>query len=188
MDQFDITKWNKNRYLVEAGEGTSQANELAKLINSAIDSIDDNLSYKDFAMAVAIILKDEYGSHNFEPFMGVLHGELGMNESLNEYGEYNDIADSLQAEMRKLFGDSVYTSMGSYGDDRPDSDPLKGKGYGQIFFRETNDLPDNEWKKVINFLKSKGFEITSESNYYEEDPGERIYYPKIQFHFNRSEI
>jgi hypothetical protein len=42
------------------------------------------MSYTDFAKAVAIILKDEYGSHNFGKFMEVLHAELGMEESLNE--------------------------------------------------------------------------------------------------------
>ena len=42
------------------------------------------MSYSDFAKAVAIILKDEYGAHNFNPFMEVLHAELGIDESLNE--------------------------------------------------------------------------------------------------------
>ena len=42
------------------------------------------MSYKDFADAVASILIDEYGTHNFTPFMEVLHARLGMNESINE--------------------------------------------------------------------------------------------------------
>ena len=58
-------------------------------MDSAIDSIDEELSVKDFALAVARILKGEagtvgYGSHNFAEFMKVLHAELGMEESLNE--------------------------------------------------------------------------------------------------------
>ena len=60
------------------------AAQAAKAIDDAITSVDDSLSYKDFALAVAAILKDEYGSHNFGPFMKVLHAELGMNESVNE--------------------------------------------------------------------------------------------------------
>lgn len=59
-------------------------NEVAKAIDNAIASVDENLSYKDFAIGIAAILKDEYGSHNFGPFMEVLHAELGMNESTNE--------------------------------------------------------------------------------------------------------
>ena len=62
----------------------NKAAQAAKAMDDAIASVDDSLSYKDFALAVAAILKDEYGSHNFDPFMEVLHAELGMNESLNE--------------------------------------------------------------------------------------------------------
>lgn len=54
---------------------------VAKAINDAIESVDENLSYKDFALAVAAILKDEYGSHNFAPFMEILHAELGLKEN-----------------------------------------------------------------------------------------------------------
>lgn len=78
---FDVTKWNKRRYLAEANLLESPQENLAKEI---IQVIPENLGYKDFALAVAIILKDEYGSHNFDKFMEVLHAELGMNESLNE--------------------------------------------------------------------------------------------------------
>ena len=36
------------------------------------------MSYKDFALAVGKILRDEYGQHNFKPFMKVLHKDLGL--------------------------------------------------------------------------------------------------------------
>jgi hypothetical protein len=84
MDNFNISAWKKNQYLAEAGLGSSQAQSLAKLIDDAIMQVDESLSYRDFAVAVAIILKDEYGSHNFGKFMEVLHAELGIEESLNE--------------------------------------------------------------------------------------------------------
>ena len=84
MDNFNISSWKKNQYLAEAGLGSSQAQTLANLINDAINKVDESLSYRDFAIAVSIILKEEYGSHNFGKFMEVLHAELGMNESLNE--------------------------------------------------------------------------------------------------------
>ena len=61
-----------------------KAEEVAKAIDSAIASVDESLSYKDFAIAVASVLKNEYGTQNFNPFMEVLHAELGMEESLNE--------------------------------------------------------------------------------------------------------
>jgi len=74
----------------------SKAIEVAKGINKAIVDVDDSLSYKDFAEAVAILLKDEYGSHNFNPFMEVLHAELGMNESINENEDLSSLDDFLK--------------------------------------------------------------------------------------------
>lgn len=85
---FDIHKWNKQRYLAEAGLLESIADQTATVISKAIETVDKNLSYKDFALAVAKILKDEYGSQNFDPFMEVLHAELGIKESLSE-GAYD---------------------------------------------------------------------------------------------------
>jgi hypothetical protein len=82
-DNFDIHSWNHKRYLNEAGEGTTKANLLATAINDAMIEIDDSMSYKDFASAVATILKDEYGTHVFALFMEVLHAELGIEEESN---------------------------------------------------------------------------------------------------------
>lgn len=81
---FDVAKWNKKRYLAEAGLYKDAANQAAKAIDDAIASIDDSMHHEDFAKAVAVVLKNEYGSHNFAEFMKVLHAELGMNETLNE--------------------------------------------------------------------------------------------------------
>ena len=83
---FNTTKWFKNQYFSEAG--IILESELVKALNQAIP---DNTGYKEFAKAVATILKDEYGSQNFKSFMDILHDELGM-EPLNEevtYDTYN---------------------------------------------------------------------------------------------------
>jgi len=56
---------------------TSESDRLAIEINKSIDSINDSMSYEDFAIAVAKILIDEYGTHNYAPFMRVLNRELG---------------------------------------------------------------------------------------------------------------
>ena len=71
-----------------------------------------------------------------------------------------------------------------YSGDRPDSDPLKGKGYGDITFRVRGELSDQEWNKALKWVKDKGWEVTSESNFYDYEPGERYWYPKIKFQFN----
>ena len=119
MKNFDAHKWFKNQYLKESDDpkigaeleagmfgtgvaenesGGSKSQQLTNAINSAMIQIDDSMSYKDFADAVANILIDEYGTHNFTPFMEVLHARLGMNESINE----NEDLSSLDA-FRKYF-------------------------------------------------------------------------------------
>ena len=96
MSDFNIHSWKKNQYLAEAGLGSSQAQTLANLINDAIAQVDESLSYRDFAVAVGIVLKDEYGSHNFNPFMKVLHAELGIEESLNENEDLSPLDEFLK--------------------------------------------------------------------------------------------
>jgi len=55
---------------------SSQSDKLASEINRSISKIDDSMSYVDLAQAVAKILKDEYGSHNYEPFIKELRKAL----------------------------------------------------------------------------------------------------------------
>lgn len=57
------------------------SDKLAIEINKSMIKIDDSMSYDDFAKAVAKILIDEYGQHNYEPFMKVLHSELGLKHT-----------------------------------------------------------------------------------------------------------
>ena len=46
------------------------------IINKSILKIDDSMSYVDFAHAVAKVLKDEYGKHNYIPFINELKKKL----------------------------------------------------------------------------------------------------------------
>lgn len=84
MSQFNTNKWFKDQYLKEANLYESKADLAAKAMDQAIAGVDESLSYKDFALAVGKILKDEYGAHNFGPFIEILHAELGINKSLSE--------------------------------------------------------------------------------------------------------
>ena len=137
-------------------------NEVARGINQALIDVDESLSYKDFAIGVAAVLKDEYGSHNFNPFMEVLHAELGMDESLNESVD----KETLKRELEDKFNV------------RPIISNFNGK-IDQIQFDTRSEFSDNEWNEILDYIKSKGFEITKESNYADEEPGERSWYPRI---------
>jgi len=111
---FDVSKWNKQRYLAEAGEELQ--NPIAKAINNALP---ENLGYKEFAKAVARVLKDEYGSQNFKPFMNVLHDELGM-EPLNEEAEESTlkkIASELKPKYPELKFDQTSDRIDVFGDE-----------------------------------------------------------------------
>jgi hypothetical protein len=155
---FDVAKWNKQRYLAEAGLLESTADLVATAINQAIDTVDESLSYQDFALAVAKILKEEYGSQNFDPFMEVLHAELGMNESLNE-AETSDIEkiDLEYTENEDLFRKArVYYkdgSMDSFFGAQFDKF-LNDLGINQKF--DTSDETDRE---IFSALKGKDIKL-----------------------------
>ena len=111
---FDVSKWNKQRYLAEAG--IILESELAKALNQAIP---DNTGYKEFAKAVATILRDEYGSQNFKSFMNVLHDELDM-EPLNEEAEESTlekIASELKLKYPELKFDQTSDRIDVFGDE-----------------------------------------------------------------------
>ena len=74
----------------------SKASEVAKGINKAIVAVDDSLSYKDLADAVAAILIEDYGTHNFNPFMERLQSKLSAEEALNENEDLSPLDDFLK--------------------------------------------------------------------------------------------
>ena len=74
----------------------NKPNLVAKAIDQAIAGVDESLSYKDFAVAVAIVLKEEYGAHLFDDWMEILHAELGISESLNENEDLSSLEDFLK--------------------------------------------------------------------------------------------
>ncbi len=55
---------------------SKESDALAKEIDKAMIRIDDSMSFKDFAAAVATILKDQYGSRNYMPFIEELKKNL----------------------------------------------------------------------------------------------------------------
>ena len=102
-----------------------------------------------------------------------------------------DLEKQHEPEIKSKFKNyRPFISMGYYGsDNRPDNDRYKGKGYGTLDFIIRDELPDNVWKDALNWVKSKGYEVVSDSNYYEiEFDGDRAYYPKIKFEFIAKDI
>jgi len=134
------------------------AAQAAKAIDDAITSVDDSLSYKDFALAVAAILKDEYGSHNFGPFMKVLHAELGMNESLNEAKDIpsflKNLAQELKGkypELRFLASNDKIEVIGSNPDKQDFADENLKKDWGNDFV--TFDIDDDDRGYMVSITR-----------------------------------
>jgi hypothetical protein len=149
---FNTNKWMKNQYLNEAGLQES----LAQQINQVLP---ENLGYKEFAQAVATILKDEYGSQNFSPFIEVLHAELGMNESLNE-AETSDIEtiDFEYTDREGLFRKArVYYKDGSM-------DSFFGAQFDKFLndlgINQEFDMSDETDRDIFDALKGKDIKLT----------------------------
>jgi hypothetical protein len=150
---FDTNKWFKQKYLSEAG--VILESELVKALNQAIP---DNTGYKEFAQAVAAILKDEYGSQNFGPFMEVLHAELGM-KPLNEAEESEiESLDLVYTEREGLFNraraaykdGSTKDFFGAKFDDL-----LKDLGINKTFAED--DITDRD---IIKSLRDKNIKVS----------------------------
>jgi len=140
-----------------------EENKVAKAIDTAISSVDENLSYKDFAIGVAAVLKDEYGTHNFTPFMEVLHAELGITESLNE-GEEEQLADEFSNKF----------------DVRASSMMWDNEGKINIIIR--GDITSGGFEEMIQWVEDKGYKVNRDQsdNLFDYDD-DRYFYPRIIF-------
>jgi hypothetical protein len=74
------TAGNKeNKKKSKINESSINIDALTQAVNQTLGKFDDSLSYRDFATVVANILKNEYGSHNFTPFLDALIEQLPLN-------------------------------------------------------------------------------------------------------------
>ena len=71
----DLTKAFKGDKFTYVNE-SKESDALAKEIDKAMIKIDDSMSYKDFAIAVATVLRDEYGQHTYKGFIEELKNNL----------------------------------------------------------------------------------------------------------------
>jgi hypothetical protein len=102
--------------------------------------------------------------------------------------EFNSLEQDLEKEMSK-YGGNPSVSINKYAGDRADNDPLKDKGFGKVTYRIKSEFPDSEWQELINTINSKkGFRVTQDSNYYDSEPGERDWYPAINFNFDLKDL
>jgi|MDSV01.1.fsa_nt_gb hypothetical protein len=109
-----------------------------------------------------------------------------ITEALN-LDKYKKITDQYQKELKSMGVDyNTFVSMRDYSQEgRSEGDKYLGRGFGDIHFNYRDEIPSDDFSKAIKFLKDKGFDIISDSNYYEvEWDNDRAWYPKIKFEFD----
>ena len=152
---FNVHKWNKQRYLAEAGIYEAATLDLAKEINKILP---ESLGYKEFAKAVAKVLKDEYGSQNFKSFMNVLHDELGM-EPLNEETEESTlekIASELKQKYPELKFDQTSDRIDVFGDENDKvafANAVRNTDFGDGY--RMFDVEDDDRGYMVRIVKNK---------------------------------
>lgn len=154
---FDVAKWNKKRYLAEAG--ILQEDEIDTLHDLIYNA---NPLYHNLAKALAKFLKGTeedldsgFSKDQIKDFIKILHAELGIKESLSE-GAY-DIEDITPENIDKVDISFVEGSTRLYAV----YIYLKG-GNGRNWDKK---LSSSEFQKVLDML-GIDFDFKSDPYYY----------------------
>ena len=98
------------------------------------------------------------------------------NIILEEFTRFRAEAKKLENELKDTYNrDDIDVTIGQYHN--------RDRGYGKVTFRTQYELAPSEWNNIKNFLEAKGYEITSQSNYADDD-GDRYFYPSIKFEYD----
>ena len=157
---FDVHKWNKKRYLAEAGLLESISQKAATAIDKILDEVDPSgITPEDLGKAIAIIVKKGYQAELQAKFMDVLHSELGMGKSINE-GETSDIEtiDFEYTDNEGLFRKArVYYKDGSM-------DSFFGDQFNKFLktldITQEFDKDDNTDRDIIKSIKDKNIKVS----------------------------
>ena len=142
MSQFDVAKWNKQRYLAEANLLESKAQEAANAIDKVLDEVDPaGILPEDLGNAIAIIVKKGFQTEKQQVFMDALHKGLGIEESLNEEKSYDTYtvkittADPKEGGPDEDFTEKVKVDSSLTGDDIKTSikDTIYDMGYRRLY-------------------------------------------------------
>jgi len=138
---FNVHKWNKQRYLAEAGLQESISQKAAIAIDKILDKVDPpGITPEDLGKAIAIIVKNGYQTELQKRFMDVLHFELGM-KPLNE-AEISDMDDDslLSTYENKLKTHDWYYYM---------SDDSRKYNSGELEAKTLNDIKTELGKRGL---------------------------------------
>ena len=144
---------------------SAKSDKLAPLMVKAIEKIDSSMSYTDFAIAVATVIKDEYGDHNIAPFMKELHSQLGLKESVNE----EDLDEMAKTDVHYKEIMAMYNS-GSFSKKKVASVLCKNPNAKLKEIEEV--LGDAGYEEMIEFIDELGIKESKDSDTFVGNPGE----------------
>jgi len=156
---FNVQKWNKQRYLAEAGLQESISQKAAIAIDKILDKVDPpGITPEDLGKAIAIIVKNGYQTELQKRFMDVLHSELGI-KPLNEAEESEiESLDLVYTEREGLFN----RARAAYKDGSKKDlfgakfdDLLKDLGINKEFAQD--DTTDRD---IIKSLRDKNIKVS----------------------------
>ena len=102
------------------------------------------------------------------------------NILLEDFNKFKQESEELESELKDTYNrDDVSVNMGQYHN--------RDRGYGKVTFITKDELSPAEWQNVKNFLQTKGYEVTEESNWYDTDD-DRRWYPNLKFEFDVNEV
>ena len=144
---FDVAKWNKKRYLSEAG-------------------IEENKSkYDEYLDIIIGYLKDANGA-DAAAYLDRMRNFI-TNKMSNVDSTLGESVDnsSLEKEFDELFDSRAALN-----------------NYGLTIYRK-DDISDDTFEEMIEWAESKGYKVDRDqsTDWYDNDPGERDYYPRIKF-------
>lgn len=98
------------------------------------------------------------------------------NIILEDFTKFKVEANELENELKDTYNrDDIDVTIGQYHN--------RDRGYGKVSFRTREELAPSEWNNIKNFIEAKGYEITSQSNFADDD-GDRYFYPTIKFEYD----
>lgn len=148
MNNFDVAKWNKQRYLAEANLLESKAQEAATAIDKILDQVDPSgITPEDLGEAIAIVVKNGFQAELQERFMDTLHKKLGYPKDLSEAKDtfYPDSPEALRqaTQTAKDILDKYKDTIKKIAD-KYEGQPNKSRQ----MMDELNDLLDADLKGI----------------------------------------
>jgi hypothetical protein len=150
---FDVAKWNKKRYLAEAG------------------IVGDKSAYDQYLDIVIDYLREANGAdaadylERMRNFITNTMSKVQEGQTVHE-GNYDmeESEGNLGDMFAKEFGTRAYSDKDS------------------LTIRASEDLSDETFEKMIKFVEDKGYKVdrAKSTNWYDDD-GEKKVFPKIVF-------